>query len=181
MIVKVKEAQPGERRMRREGQVLFAYLHLAADRTLTQGLVESGCVAVAYETVTDDRGGLPLLAPMSEVAGRMSIQVGAHCLEKEPGGRGVLLGGVTGVPSADVVILGGGVVGVNAARIALGMEARVTVVRSEEHTSVLQSLMRSSYDVFCLTKKYSPNQESSHRIGDTYDKIDATIQHVHFE
>src|SRR3546814_8594792 len=128
MIVKVKEAQPGERRMRREGQVLFAYLHLAADRTLTQGLVESGCVAVAYETVTDDRGGLPLLAPMSEVAGRMSIQVGAHCLEKEPGGRGVLLGGVTGVPAADVVILGGGVVGVNAARIALGMEARVTVV-----------------------------------------------------
>ena len=128
MIVKVKEPLAPEIAMLREGQVLFTYLHLAADRVQTQGLVESGCVAIAYETVTDDRGGLPLLSPMSEVAGRMSIQVGAHCLEKESGGRGVLLGGVPGVPAADVVILGGGVVGTNAARMAMGLEAKVTVV-----------------------------------------------------
>jgi len=128
MIVKVKEPLAPEIVMLREGQVLFTYLHLAADRVQTQGLVDSGCVAIAYETVTDDRGGLPLLSPMSEVAGRMSIQVGAHCLEKESGGRGVLLGGVPGVPAADVVILGGGVVGTNAARMAMGLEAQVTIV-----------------------------------------------------
>ena len=128
MIVKVKEPLAPEIAMLREGQVLFTYLHLAADRVQTQGLVDSGCVAIAYETVTDDRGGLPLLSPMSEVAGRMSIQVGAHCLEKESGGRGVLLGGVPGVPAADVVILGGGVVGTNAARMAMGLEAQVTIV-----------------------------------------------------
>src|SRR5262249_46776068 len=104
------------------------YLHLAAERMLAQGLIRSGAVAVAYETVTDPRGGLPLLAPMSEVAGRMAVQVGAHCLEKEQGGLGVLLGGVPGVSAAKVVILGGGVSGTNAARVAMGMEAHVTVI-----------------------------------------------------
>jgi alanine dehydrogenase len=126
--VKVKEPQPQEIAMLREGQILFTYLHLAPDATQTQGLLKAGCVAIAYETVTDERGGLPLLAPMSEVAGRMSIQAGAHALEKEAGGRGVLLGGVPGVPPAKVVVLGGGVVGMNALRMALGLEADVTVI-----------------------------------------------------
>lgn len=128
MVVKVKEPQPAECAMLREDQVLFTYLHLAADAAQTDALIDSGCVAIAYETVTDGRGGLPLLAPMSEVAGRMSIQAGAHCLEKEQGGRGVLLGGVPGVPPADVVILGGGVVGTHAARMAVGMGAKVTII-----------------------------------------------------
>src|SRR5580693_1121864 len=128
LVVKVKEPQPEEVRALREDQVLFTYLHLAADHAQTEGLMRSGAVAVAYETVTDDRGGLPLLAPMSEVAGRMAIQVGAHCLEKEQGGTGILLGGVPGVPAAKVVILGGGVSGTNAARLAMGMEAYVTVL-----------------------------------------------------
>src|SRR5216683_3935494 len=110
------------------GQVLFTYLHLAADRGQTEGLIKSGATGIAYETVTDARGGLPLLAPMSEVAGRMSIQVGAHCLEKEQGGTGLLLGGVPGVAAAKVVILGGGVAGTNAARMAMGVEAYVTVI-----------------------------------------------------
>ena len=128
LLIKVKEPQPEEVALLREGQVLFTYLHLAADKALTQNLIRSGIVAVAYETVTDERGGLPLLAPMSEVAGRMAVQVGAHCLEKEQGGIGVLLGGVPGVPAAKVVILGGGVAGTNAARMAMGMEAYVTVI-----------------------------------------------------
>jgi alanine dehydrogenase len=128
LIVKVKEPQPQEITLLRENQILFTYLHLAADRMLAHGLIRSGAVAVAYETVTDGRGGLPLLAPMSEVAGRMAVQVGAHCLEKEQGGIGVLLGGVPGVPAAKVVILGGGVAGTNAARMAMGMEAYVTVI-----------------------------------------------------
>jgi alanine dehydrogenase len=128
LIVKVKEPQPEEAAALREGQVLFTYLHLAAEKSLAQALVRSGVVAIAYETVTDVRGGLPLLAPMSEVAGRMAVQVGAHCLEKEQGGIGVLLGGVPGVPAAKVVILGGGVSGTNAARMAMGMEAYVTVI-----------------------------------------------------
>jgi alanine dehydrogenase len=128
MVVKVKEPQPQECRMLRPGQILFTYLHLAPDAQQTRLLVESGSTAIAYETVTDARGGLPLLSPMSEVAGRMSIQAGAHCLEKAQGGRGVLLGGVPGVPAAKVVILGGGVVGTNAARMAMGMEAHVTVI-----------------------------------------------------
>lgn len=127
MIVKVKEPQPVECRMLREGQVLFTYLHLAPDPEQTRLLVESGCVAIAYETVTDGRGGLPLLAPMSEVAGRMSIQAGAHAMEKAQGGNGVLIGGVPGVAPADVVVIGGGVVGYNAARIAVGMGADVTI------------------------------------------------------
>ena len=121
MIIKVKEPQATEISMLRPDQILFTYLHLAAEPDQTQGLVDSGCIGIAYETVTDDRGGLPLLAPMSEVAGRMSIQVGALCLEKEKGGMGILLGGVPGVPVAKVVVLGGGVVGTNAARMAKKM------------------------------------------------------------
>lgn len=128
MVVKVKEPQPKECAMLRPGQVLFTYLHLAADAAQAKALVKSGATCIAYETVTDARGGLPLLSPMSEVAGRMSIQVGAHYLEKEQGGAGVLLGGVPGVPAANVVILGGGVSGTNAARMAMGLEAKVTVI-----------------------------------------------------
>jgi alanine dehydrogenase len=128
MIVKVKEPQAAEIARLRPGQVLFTYLHLAADRTQTEGLIASQATCIAYETVTNERGGLPLLAPMSEVAGRMSIQVGAHCLEKEQGGPGILLGGVPGVAAAKVVILGGGVAGTNAARVAMGMEAYVAVI-----------------------------------------------------
>ncbi len=128
MVVKVKEPQPAEYAQLRENQVLFTYLHLAPDEAQTKGLVDSGCIAVAYETVTNNQGGLPLLSPMSEVAGRMSVQVGAHCLEKEQGGSGMLLGGVPGVAAAKVVIIGGGVSGTNAARMAMGMEAHVTVI-----------------------------------------------------
>jgi len=133
MIVKVKEPQAVECRMLRPGQVLFTYLHLAADKDQTLGLTKSGCIGIAYETVTDARGGLPLLAPMSEVAGRMAVQVGAHCLEKAQGGSGVLLGGVPGVPAAKVTIIGGGVVGTNAARMAMGLEAAVTVIDKSIH------------------------------------------------
>jgi alanine dehydrogenase len=128
MVIKVKEPQPAECKMLRQGQVLFTYLHLAPDPEQTKALLASGCVAIAYETVTDGRGGLPLLAPMSEVAGRMSIQAGAHAMEKAQGGNGVLLGGVPGVPAAEVVVIGGGVVGYNAARIAVGMGAKVTIL-----------------------------------------------------
>jgi alanine dehydrogenase len=128
MIVKVKEPQPAECKMLREGQTLFTYLHLAPDPEQTKALLASGVTAIAYETVTNARGGLPLLAPMSEVAGRMSVQAGAHCLEMEQGGRGMLLGGVAGVAPAKVVVLGGGVSGVNAARMAIGLEAQVTVL-----------------------------------------------------
>lgn len=133
LIVKVKEPQPTEIGYLRPGQILFTYLHLAPDPTQARGLLDSGCIAVAYETVTDQYGGLPLLAPMSEVAGRMSIQAGAHALEMDQGGRGMLLGGVSGVPSAKVVIIGGGVVGTNAARVAMGMEAHVTVLDKSIH------------------------------------------------
>jgi alanine dehydrogenase len=128
LIVKVKEPLAVERRMLRPGQILFTYLHLAADRAQTEDLIASGASAIAYETVTSAQGTLPLLTPMSEVAGRMAPQAGAHCLEKANGGRGVLLGGVPGVPAADVLILGAGVAGSNAALIALGMGAEVTVV-----------------------------------------------------
>jgi alanine dehydrogenase len=128
MIVKVKEPLAAERKKLRPGQVLFTYLHLAPDRAQTEDLMASGCVAIAYETVTSPQGGLPLLTPMSEVAGRMAPQAGAFCLEKVNGGRGVLLGGVPGVPPADVLVLGGGVAGANATRIAAGMGAGVTVV-----------------------------------------------------
>lgn len=128
MIVKVKEPQPQECKMLRKGQILFTYLHLAPDPVQTQLLQESGCIAIAYETVTSMQGGLPLLAPMSEVAGRMAVQAGAHALEKAQGGRGLLLGGVPGVAPADVVVLGGGVVGAQALRIAIGTEANVVVL-----------------------------------------------------
>ena len=128
MVVKVKEPQPQEFGLLRSGQILFTYLHLAAEPEVTQALIDADCVAIAYETVTGVRGGLPLLAPMSEVAGRMSVQVGAHCLEKEAGGRGILLGGVPGVEPANVVVIGGGVAGGNAARMAMGLGARVTVL-----------------------------------------------------
>jgi len=128
MVVKVKEPQPQECRMLREGQVLFTYLHLAPDPEQTKLLMESGCIAIAYETVTGPGNTLPLLSPMSEVAGRMSIQAGAHCLEKAQGGSGMLLGGVPGVEAAKVVVIGGGVVGTNAIRMAMGLEAHVTVL-----------------------------------------------------
>jgi len=127
MIVKVKEPQPQEIELLRKDQILFTYLHLAADKDQAIGLMKSGALCIAYETVTARNGSLPLLKPMSEVAGRMSVQVGAHYLEKEQGGRGVLLGGVPGVAPAKVAILGGGVSGVNAAQMATGMRADVTI------------------------------------------------------
>ena len=128
MIVKVKEPLAAERRMLRPGQILFTYLHLAPDAAQTHDLIASRAVCIAYETVTSPSGSLPLLTPMSEVAGRLAPQVGAHALEKAQGGRGILLGGVPGVPAAEVVILGGGVSGTHAATIAVGMGAQVTVV-----------------------------------------------------
>ena len=133
MIVKVKEPQPVECDMLREGQILYTYLHLAPDARQTEGLIKSGCTAIAYETVTDNFGGLPLLAPMSEVAGRMSIQAGAQALEMKNGGRGVLMGGVPGVAPAKVTIIGGGVVGTNAARMAVGMGADVSILDRSIH------------------------------------------------
>ena len=128
MIVKVKEPQAAEWRMLRPGQILFTYLHLAPDPEQTRGLIDAGCIAVAYETVTDDHGGLPLLAPMSEVAGRLAIEAAAFALRKPAGGKGLLLGGVPGVPPARVAVLGGGVVGTHAARMAAGLGAEVTVL-----------------------------------------------------
>jgi len=128
MIVKVKEPQANERKLLRANQILYTYLHLAPDPEQAKDLIKSGAACIAYETVTNTRGGLPLLAPMSQVAGRMSVQSGAHCLEKRQGGRGLLLGGVPGVAPAKVVILGGGVVGTNAAAIAIGMGGDVTVI-----------------------------------------------------
>lgn len=128
MIVKVKEPQAVERKMLREGQILFTYLHLAPDPAQTKDLIKSGATCIAYETVTDKNGGLPLLAPMSEVAGRLAPQVGSWTLQKANGGRGVLMGGVPGVAPANVVVIGGGVVGTHAARIAAGMGADVTVL-----------------------------------------------------
>lgn len=130
MIVKVKEPQPIEYTKLRKEQILFTYLHLAADKKQAEGLRKSGAVAIAYETVTDRQGRLPLLAPMSEVAGRMAVQIGAHYLEKQQGGAGILLGGVPGVEAAKVVVLGGGVVGSNSIRMAIGLGARVTVIDS---------------------------------------------------
>jgi alanine dehydrogenase len=128
LVVKVKEPQAREWRMLGEGQILFTYLHLAADPEQAKGLMDAGAVAIAYETVTDDFGRLPLLTPMSEVAGRMSVQVGAHCLEKEQGGAGVLLGGVPGVAAGKVVIIGAGVAGTAAARMAVGLGAQTTIL-----------------------------------------------------
>ncbi|MEC8729060.1 MAG: alanine dehydrogenase, partial [Pseudomonadota bacterium] len=128
MIVKVKEPQEVEWKQLRSDQLLFTYLHLAPDPAQTIGLMESGCTAIAYETVTDSNGGLPLLAPMSEVAGRLAVTEGAYYLKKTAGGRGVLLSGVPGVEAANIVIIGGGVVGTNSAKLAVGMGARVTIL-----------------------------------------------------
>jgi alanine dehydrogenase len=128
MIVKVKEPQPSEWIQLRDDQILYTYLHLAPDPAQTKGLLESGCTAIAYETVTDARGGLPLLAPMSEVAGRLSIQAAATALQKPNGGRGILLGGVPGVKPANVTVIGGGVVGTHAIKMAVGLGAQVTVL-----------------------------------------------------
>ncbi|MEX2649126.1 MAG: alanine dehydrogenase [Alphaproteobacteria bacterium] len=152
MVVKVKEPQPVECKMLRPGQVLFTYLHLAPDPEQTKLLVASGSIAIAYETVTDRNGRLPLLAPMSEVAGRMSIQAGAHCLEKAQKGAGVLIGGVPGVPPAKVVVLGGGVVGTNAARMAIGMEADVVILdKSIDRLRQLDELFGSRLDTVFAT------------------------------
>jgi len=155
MIVKVKEPQPVERKMLREGQILFTYLHLAPDPEQTRDLMASGATCIAYETVTDRNGGLPLLAPMSEVAGRLAPQVGAWTLQKANGGRGVLLGGVPGVGPAKVLVIGGGVVGTHAAKIAAGMGADVTVLD--------RSLPRLRYldDVFGGTFKTSYASEGN--------------------
>ncbi|WP_103966849.1 alanine dehydrogenase [Nitrosomonas ureae] len=160
LIVKVKEPQSTEIPLLRQGQVLFTYLHLAPDPVQTQGLMDSGCIAIAYETVTDSFGGLPLLAPMSEVAGRMAIQAGAHALELDQGGRGMLLGGVSGVPAARVVVIGGGVVGTNAARIAMGVEAHVTVLDKSIHR--LQQL----------------DFQYGSRINTVFSTVDALEEHV---
>ncbi len=139
MIVKVKEPQSEEVNMLRENQILFTYLHLSAAPELTKGLIDSKSICIAYETVTDENNRLPLLAPMSAVAGRMSVQAGAHCLEKPQGGRGLLIGGAPGVNPGNVLILGGGVVGENAAAIATGMEAKVYIVdKSEARLEELQ-------------------------------------------
>jgi alanine dehydrogenase len=152
MIVKVKEPQPVECRMLRKGQLLYTYLHLAPDPEQTQGLIKSGCTAIAYETVTSARGGLPLLAPMSEVAGRMSVQVGAHYLEKAQGGAGILLGGVPGVRAANVVVIGGGISGTHAVRMALGMEAVVTVIdKNLDRLRELDELFGSSLNTIYST------------------------------
>lgn len=128
MIVKVKEPQPSEWTQLRENQILFTYLHLAPDPEQAKGLIKSGCTAIAYETVTDANGGLPLLAPMSEVAGRLAIEAAGAALKRYAGGRGLLIGGVPGVPPARIVVIGGGVVGTHAARMAAGLGAEVTIL-----------------------------------------------------
>jgi len=150
MIVKVKEPQAVECAMLRPGQILYTYLHLAPDPEQTEALIKSGCIAIAYETVTDEFGGLPLLAPMSEVAGRMSIQAGAHALEMSQGGCGMLLGGVPGVGPAKVTIIGGGVVGTNAARMAVGMGAEVVILdrslrRMQQLDDIFQGRVKTVY------------------------------------
>jgi len=148
MIMKVKEPIPSEYARMREGQILFTYFHFAADERLTRAVIESGSVALAYETVQLSSGELPLLTPMSEVAGRMAIQAGAKYLERYHGGRGLLLGGVPGVPPADVVILGGGVVGTNAAKIAAGMGAHVRIMDiSLERLRYLSDVMPANVDL----------------------------------
>jgi alanine dehydrogenase len=160
MIVKVKEPQAVERAMLREGQVLFTYLHLAPDLAQTEDLIKSKAVCIAYETVTDDRGTLPLLAPMSEVAGRMSIQAGAQALEKINGGCGMLLGGVPGVEPANVVIIGGGMVGTNAAQMAVGMGAKVILL--DRNIDVLRRI----------------NAQFGSSVTAIYSTSDALTQHV---
>lgn len=147
MIIKVKEPQAVECAKLRENQLLFTYLHLAADHDLTANVMKSGCTAIAYETIQLPNGSLPLLTPMSEIAGRMSVQVGAQYLEKRNGGRGVLMGGVSGVPSANVVILGGGVTGTQAAKVALGMGAFVTILdRNIERLRYLDDILTGRFE-----------------------------------
>ncbi|RUO72932.1 alanine dehydrogenase [Idiomarina ramblicola] len=160
MIVKVKEPQPNECKMLREGQILYTFLHLAPDPTQTELLGNAGCTAIAYETVTDNRNGLPLLAPMSEVAGRMSIQAGAHYLEKAHGGSGTLLGGVPGVAPGKVLIIGGGVVGTNAAKMAIGLGAEVTILdrslpRLRELDDIFAGRVQTVYSTVDAIDKYS--------------------------
>ncbi len=163
MIVKVKEPQLAERAMLRPDQILFTYLHLAPDLEQTKALMASGAICIAYETVTDNSGGLPLLAPMSEVAGRMAVQVGAHALEKRQGGMGILLGGVPGVAPANVVILGGGVVGINAARMAMGLGANVTIID--------KSLSRLKI----LDEQFGPHLKT---LYSTLDMIERALSHA---
>lgn len=153
MIVKVKEPQAVERAMLRPGQILYTYLHLAPDPDQTRELIESGSVAIAYETVTSDRGGLPLLKPMSQVAGRLSIQAGANALQKENGGRGVLLGGVPGVNSGKVLIIGGGDVGYNAALMAIGMQADVTIL---ERSNIVMEKLSYEFGVRAQVERSTP-------------------------
>ncbi|HEV8367706.1 MAG TPA: alanine dehydrogenase [Pyrinomonadaceae bacterium] len=167
LIVKVKEPIAPEYPRMREGQLLFTYLHLAPDRELTKQLVERKVTGIAYETITDRHGTLPLLTPMSEVAGRMAIQVGAHYLEKMSGGRGILLGGVPGVPAARVVIIGGGVVGTNAAKIAVGMGAHVTIIDNN------LDRLRELDDIFL--SKISTLASSAYMIQDAISQADLIV------
>jgi alanine dehydrogenase len=167
MIVKVKEPIAPEYPRMREGQLLFTYLHLAPDHELTDQLIKRKVTGIAYETITDRRGGLPLLTPMSEVAGRMAIQVGAHYLEKMAGGRGILLGGVPGVPAARVVIIGGGVVGTNAAKIAVGMGAHVTIIDNN------LDRLRELDDIFL--SKISSLASSAYMIHDAISTADLIV------
>ncbi len=167
MIVKVKEPIAPEYPRMREGQLLFTYLHLAPDLELTRQLLERKVSGVAYETITDKRGTLPLLTPMSEVAGRMAVQVGAHYLEKMQGGRGILLGGVPGVPAARVVIIGGGVVGTNSAKIAVGMGAHVTIIDNN------LDRLRELDDIFL--SKISTLASSAYMIHDAVSQADLII------
>jgi alanine dehydrogenase len=167
MIVKVKEPIAPEYRRMREGQLLFTYLHLAPVPELTQELLKRKVTGIAYETITDRRGTLPLLTPMSEVAGRMAIQVGAHYLEKMSGGRGILLGGVPGVPAARVVIIGGGVVGTNAAKIAVGMGAHVTIIDNN------LDRLRELDDIFL--SKISTLASSAYMIQDAISQADLIV------
>lgn len=159
MIVKVKEPQPNECRMLRKGQCLFTFLHLAPDPEQARLLVESGATCIAYETVTDFRGALPLLAPMSEVAGRMAIQAAAHCLEKAHGGNGVLLGGVPGVAPANVIVIGGGVVGLHAARMAMGLGAKTTILdRSIERLRTINEMFEGRIGTLYSNKANLENE-----------------------
>lgn len=160
MVIKVKEPQPAECRMLRENQILFTYLHLAPDPEQARLLQESGCIAIAYETVTNLRGGLPLLAPMSEVAGRMAIQAGASSLEITRGGSGILLGGVPGVAPAKVVVLGGGVAGTNSVRVAMGMGANVVVIDKS------------------IERLYHLDLQFGSKINTIYSTLDAIEEHV---
>src|SRR5687768_14069669 len=167
MIVKVKEPIAPEYPRMRDGQLLFTYLHLAPDHKLTEQLLQRKVTGIAYETITDRRGALPLLTPMSEVAGRMAIQVGAHYLEKMSGGGGVLLGGVPGVPAARVVIIGGGVVGTNAAKIAVGMGAHVTIIDNN------LDRLRELDDIFL--SKISTLASSAYMIHDAISQADLLV------